>query len=105
MGLTGLNSLSLQVQVDALLLSLTLLDGILFDTVKELLAGAGVGDVLDTDVQTLLEVAVADALVDDDTDGGFGDVVDNAGLAVVVLVGQTATGFFLVNISFSTIPS
>ena len=89
-GFTGLNSLSLQVQVHTLLLGLALLDGVLLDTVEELLSGAGVGDVLDTDVEALLEVAVADTLVDDDTNGGLGDVVDDTGLAVVVLVGKTA---------------
>ena len=89
-GVTGLDGLSLQVQVDTLLLSLALLDGGLLDTVDELLTGAGVGDVLDTDVKALLEVAVADTLVDDDADGGLGHVVDDTGLAVVVLVGKTA---------------
>jgi hypothetical protein len=89
-GVTGLDGLSLQVQVNTLLLSLALLDGVLLDTVDELLTGAGVGDVLDTDVEALLEVAVADTLVDDNTDGGLGHVVDDASLAVVVLVGKTA---------------
>lgn len=88
---TGLDSLSLQVQVSALLLGLALLDGVLLDTVDELLAGAGVGNVLDTDVEALLEVAVADTLVDDDADGRLGHVVDDTSLSVVVLVGQTAS--------------
>lgn len=92
-GVTGLDSLSLQVQVNALLLGLALLDSVLLDTVDELLTGAGVGDVLDTDVEALLEVAVTDTLVDDDADGGLGHVVDDTGLAVVVLVGQTAANF------------
>lgn len=85
----GLDGLSLQVQVDALLLGLALLDGVLLDTVDELLAGAGVGDVLNTDVEALLEVTVADTLVDDDADSGLGHIVDDTGLAVVVLVGKT----------------
>lgn len=86
---TGTNSLALQVDVDALLLGLTLLEGVLLDTVDELLAGAGVLDVLNADADALLEVAVVDALVEEDTDGGLGDVVDDTGLTVVNLVGHT----------------
>ena len=87
--LTGTNSLALKVNVDTLLLGLTLLQGVLLDTVDELLAGAGVLDVLDADGDTLLEVAVVDTLVQEDTDGGLGDVVDDTGLTVVDLVGHT----------------
>lgn len=96
--LTGLDSLALQVDVDTLLLGLTLLDGVLLNTVDELLTGAGVLDVLDADVDALLEVAVVDTLVQEDTDGGLGNVVDNAGLTVVDLVGHT---ILIVNFSCS----
>lgn len=88
-GLTGTNGLTLQVDVDTLLLGLALLDGVLLDTLDEVLAGAGVLDVLNADADTLLEVAVVDLLVEDDTDGGLGDVVDDTGLTVVDLVGHT----------------
>lgn len=88
-GLTGTNGLALQVDVDTLLLGLTLLEGVLLDTLDEVLTGAGVLDVLDADADALLEVAVVDTLVEDDTDRGLGDVVDDTSLTVVDLVGHT----------------
>ena len=85
-GLAGLVGLALKEDGGALLLGLALLLGVGLDADDELLAGAGEADVLDAEVDALLDVAVADLLVDDDTDGGLGHVVDDTSLAVVVLV-------------------
>lgn len=80
------SGLSLEVEVLAGLLRLALLGRVVLDTDDELLSRARVTDVLDADVDALLDVAVADLSVEDDADSGLGDVVDNAGLAVVDLV-------------------
>ena len=53
------------------------------DTVKELLPALRVPDVLNTDVHSLLDVAVADDLVDDDTHRTGGNVVDDTSAPVV----------------------
>ena len=52
------------------------------DTVKELLPALRVPDVLHPDVHPLLDVTVADDLVDDDTDSVGGDIVDDTSATV-----------------------
>ena len=56
------------------------------DTVKELLPALRVPNVLNADVHPLLDVAVADNLVDDDTDSVGGDIVDDTSATVVMSV-------------------
>jgi hypothetical protein len=81
--LSGLSWQPLELNVLSLLLCLPLLKSVALDTVEELLSALGVLDVLDTKVDTLLEVTTVDDLVADDTDGTGGDVVDDTGLSVV----------------------
>ena len=65
----------------ALCLCLSVEIVVALNTVKELLSALGVPDVLNTDVHPLLDVAVADDLVNDDTDSVGGNIVDNTGPA------------------------
>lgn len=88
-GLTGLHWLPLQEDVLTSELGGPLLLGVGLDTVDESLTAGRVSDVLNTDVDTLLEVPSSNDLVDDNTDGGLGDVVDDTGLSVVDLVWHT----------------
>lgn len=77
------------MNVSSVLLGLSLLLSVALNTVDKLSPALGVVDVFDANVDTLLEIAVADLFVDDDTKGGPGDVVNNTGLTVVDLVGHT----------------
>lgn len=52
------------------------------DTVEELLPALRVSDVLNTDVHPLLDVAVANDLVNDDTDRMRCNVVDNTSATI-----------------------
>lgn len=51
------------------------------DAVEELLPALRVPDVLNTDVYALLNVTVADNLVDDNADSAGRDIVDNTSAA------------------------
>ena len=68
----------------ALLPSLLVKLRVLLDTSKELLTALGMSDVLNTDVDTLLDVAVSDNLVHDDTNGMGGDIVDDASSSITL---------------------
>lgn len=99
------HGLALQVLVCALGLSLLLLCGILLDAPQEVLAGPGDTDVLNTDVNALLEVSVADLSIQDDADGRLGHIVDNTGLSVVDLVGHTLLDGTCASVSPYLLPS
>lgn len=54
---------------------------VVLDAVEELLTAPRMLDVLNADVNPLLNVAIANDLVDDDPDGMWCDIVDNTGPA------------------------
>ena len=81
-GLTGLDGLSLQVDLDTVGLGLQLGGGVLLDAAQKVITALGVLDVLNADVDTLLEETVADLLVDNDTNSGLGHVVDNTSATI-----------------------
>lgn len=82
-GLSWLGGESLQQNLLSGLLGSLLLLGVRLDSVEELLSALGVSDVLDSDVDSLLNVSTVDDLVADDSDTSWGDVVNDTGLAVV----------------------
>lgn len=89
-GIPGESRLSLNLDGNTIGSGLLLGGRVRLDSLDEVLTGSRGLDVLDSDVDALLDVAVLDLLVDDDADGALCDVVDNASLAVVDLVGHTA---------------
>lgn len=66
------------LQLTALLPSSNMRVVVRLHPVEELLTALRMPDVLNTDVDTLFHVAVADDLVDDNTNGGGGNIVDDA---------------------------
>jgi hypothetical protein len=76
--------------------SIDLLLSVFLDTIQEFLTALGVLDMFDAEVHTLFHVAATDLLVDDHTDSGLGDVVDNTGTAIIeVMLGYTQSFFRL----------
>lgn len=78
--------LPLQADLLTTLLRLAPLLCVVLDSGQERLARLGVSDVFNADVDALLDVSVANLLVEDDANCALGDVVDDASLAVVDFV-------------------
>jgi hypothetical protein len=87
---TGLLRDTLGKDLLTLLLGLTLKLVILVDTLDESLAGLGLANVLNTDMETLGDDAGVNTLVDNNTNGTSVDIEDATGLTVVVLVEHAA---------------
>ena len=87
--LLGLDGVTLQVNLLSTLTG-SLLGGFVgLNTGDDLLLALGRADVLDTDMDTLLEDASIDVLVHTNTNSGLGNVENDTGTSVVVLVGHT----------------
>lgn len=95
--------MTLEEDVGAVGLGLSLLPGVLLDALNEGETALGVVDVLNADVDTLLDVAVANGLVDDYAESGLGDVVNDTSLAVVPLIGKTVKKESQPNVFFPAI--
>jgi len=104
-GFSRRNRQTLEVQLLSLGLGVLLLGSIVLDSLQKVLSRAAVLDVFDAHVDSLLEISVSHWTVEDDTDGGLGDVVDDSGLAVVDFVWHAllhgSVGYDVDDISYS----
>lgn len=83
--LTWLSWLTLEVNTFTLCLCVSESLSVVLYASKEFLTALWVLDVFNTDVDTLLNVAWTDDLVDDDTDGAWSDVEDDTGATINLL--------------------
>ena len=79
----GRDALQRLLDLDTVLLGLSVEPRVLLDALLELIAALRVADVLGPDVDPLRRDVVVHAAVDEETDGARGDVPDNARAAVV----------------------
>lgn len=87
--LLGLVGVTLEVNLLASLTS-SLLGGLVrLDTRDDLLLALGRADVLNTNMDTLLKDTSVDELVHTNTNGRLGNIENDTGASVVVLVGHT----------------
>jgi len=62
---------------------------VLSDSVQEIFSASGLLDMLDSDMDSLLQLSVTDDFVDDNTDGSGSDIENLSGLSMIEFVGHT----------------
>jgi len=89
MGLAGLDGLPLYAHPGARIMSLLQFFRVILDTTQKIVTAFRMPNVFNADVDTLLEEAIANALVEDNTNRRLCNIVDDTSATVVKFVWHT----------------